>query len=119
MNSLISEMPGPAVEVMERAPAQPAPSTIPAAASSSSACTTAYVALPVSLSMRKRLRYPISDSTSDDDGVIGYHSTTVTPANMHPSAAAALPSMMILPAVWFIRSTRYGSVLGRFLAAKS
>ena len=30
---------------------------------------------------------------------MGYHVTTVTPANMQPSAHAALPSMMILPAV--------------------
>ena len=30
---------------------------------------------------------------------MGYHVTTVTPANMAPSAQAALPSMMILPAV--------------------
>ena len=47
-NSAISEMPGPAVEVIERAPAQPAPRTMPSAASSSSACTIANVALPVS-----------------------------------------------------------------------
>ena len=37
MNSLISEMPGPAVDVNARAPAQPAPITMPIAASSSSA----------------------------------------------------------------------------------
>ncbi len=41
MNSDISEMPGPDVAVIERAPAQPAPSTMPMDASSSSACTTA------------------------------------------------------------------------------
>ena len=45
-NSAISEMPGPEVAVMERAPAQPAPTTMPMAASSSSACTMAKVALP-------------------------------------------------------------------------
>src|SRR5690242_19529339 len=100
----MSEMPGPAVDVTDRAPAHPAPSTMPIAESSSSACTTAYVALPVSLSMRNRFRYPIMDSTSDEDGVIGYQVTTVTPAKTHPSAAAALPSMMILPAVAFMRS---------------
>ena len=43
--------------------------------------------------------------------MIGYQVTTVTPANMQPMAAAALPSMMILPAVSFIRSTRNGSCL--------
>ena len=48
---------------------------------------------------------------------MGYQVTTVTPANMQPSAQAALPSMMILPAVSFMRSTRYGSVLVKVLAA--
>ncbi len=33
---------------------------------------------------------------------MGYQVTTVTPANMELRAAAALPSMMILPAVAFI-----------------
>ena len=45
-------MPGPDVAVIDRAPSQPAPSAIPSALSSSSACTIANVALPVSLSMR-------------------------------------------------------------------
>ena len=39
MSSLMSEMPGPAVEVKARAPFQDAPITIPIAASSSSAWT--------------------------------------------------------------------------------
>ena len=56
-------------------------------------------------------------STSDDDGVMGYQVTTVTPANMQPRAAAALPSMMILPAVLSMRSMKYGSCLVRFAAA--
>ena len=42
-NSDISEIPGPAVAVSARAPAQPAPMAMPTAASSSSACTTAKV----------------------------------------------------------------------------
>src|SRR5258708_33480974 len=46
----------------------------------------------------------MSDSQSDDDGVMGYQVTTVTQPNMAPMAAAALPSMMILPAVAVIRS---------------
>src|SRR6202451_4756278 len=96
-------MPGPAVAVMERAPAQAAPITLPAAANSSSACTTANVALP-SGPMRYSFMYSIIVSTSDDDGVIGYQVTTVHPANMQPKAAAELPSMMILPAVAFMRS---------------
>ena len=39
----------------------------------------------------------MSDSTSDDDGVMGYQVTTVTPANMHPSALAELPDFKALP----------------------
>jgi hypothetical protein len=45
-------MPGPEVEVIARAPAQPAPSTMPIAEISSSAWTTAYVAFPVTGSLR-------------------------------------------------------------------
>src|SRR5437667_12370786 len=104
----MSEIPGPAVAVMERAPAQPAPSTMPMAASSSSACTMANVALP-SGPTRKRFMYSMRVSHSDDDGVMGYQVTTVTPANMQPRAAAELPSMMILPAVLSMRWMRYAS----------
>ena len=95
---------------MARAPAQPAPSTMPIAASSSSACTMANVALP-SASMRYCFMYSVKFSTSDDEGVIGYQVTTVTPANIAPNAAAALPSMMILPVVSCMRSTTNGSAL--------
>ena len=98
----MSEIPGPAEEVMARAPAHPAPSTMPMAANSSSAWTIAKVALP-SAPIRKRFMYSIVLSGSDEEGVIGYHATTVTPANMHPNAAAELPSMMILPVVLFMR----------------
>src|SRR5215470_3410917 len=105
----MSETPGPAVAVIERAPAQLAPITMPSDAISSSACTIAKVALPVFLSIRYFFMYPMSDSHSDDDGVIGYQATTVTPAIMQPMAAAALPSMRILPAVAFIFSMTYGS----------
>ena len=76
----MSEIPGPDVAVIDLAPAQPAPIAIPSAAISSSACTTANVAFPVSLSMRYARKYSISVSHSDDDGVMGYHVTTVTPA---------------------------------------
>ena len=41
-------------------------------------------------------KYLISVSGSEEDGVIGYHATTVTPAIMQPSAAAALPSIRIM-----------------------
>src|SRR5690348_13452537 len=93
MNSLISEMPGPAVDVNDRAPAQPAPITIPAAASSSSAWINAYLRSPVAVSTRKRSQYSLNDSISDVDGVIGYQAPTVAPANTAPSAPAELPSM--------------------------
>src|SRR4051812_37968575 len=109
-------MPGPAVAVMERAPAHPAPMAMPIAASSSSACTIANVALP-SGPMRKRLQYSMSDSPNDDEGVMGYQVNTVTPANMEPRAAAALPSMMILPVVLSMRSMRSGSAFVSVAAA--
>src|ERR1035438_5057555 len=109
-------MPGPDDAVIERAPAHPAPRTMPIAASSSSACTTAKLALP-SGPTRYFFNRSIRFSTIEDDGVMGYHGTTVTPANMAPIAAAALPSMMILLAVAFIGSTAYGSCLVSVLAA--
>src|SRR5579872_1726304 len=103
----MSEMPGPDVVVIARAPAQPAPRTMPIAASSSSAWTTANVAFPSGV-IRNRFRYSITPSASDDDGVIGYQLITVTPPNTQPSADAEFPSIMILPCVLFIRSTRKG-----------
>src|SRR2546426_8491874 len=113
----MSEIPGPAVAVIDRAPAQLAPITMPRDAISSSACTIANVALPVALSTRYFFMYVISDSHSDEDGVIGYQATTVTPAIMQPMAAAALASMMILPAISFIASMKKGSCLVRFASA--
>src|SRR5258708_10954309 len=110
-------MPGPAVAVIARAPAQLAPMTMPSDAISSSAWTIANVAFPVALSIRYFFMYPISDSQRDEEGVIGYHATTVTPAIMQPMAAAALPSMRILPAVSFIGSRANGSRFGRFASA--
>src|SRR5882762_450744 len=104
----MSEMPGPAVAVIDRAPAQLAPITMPSDAISSSACTMANVALPVVLSTRYFFMYPMSDSHSDEEGVIGYQATTVTPAIMQPTAAAALPSTRILPLVAFIGSSANG-----------
>src|SRR5262245_2668979 len=59
----------------------------------------------------------MSVSQSEDDGVIGYHVTTVTPANMQPSADAEFPSTRILPAVLSIRSTRNGSRFWTFSLA--
>jgi hypothetical protein len=48
----------------------------------------------------------MSDSGNEDEGVIGYQATTVTPANMQPMAAAALPSTSTCPVVLFMRATR-------------
>src|SRR6478609_2282809 len=115
----MSEMPGPAVAVIERAPAQLAPMTMPSDAISSSAWTIANVAFPVFLSIRYFFMYPMSDSHSDEEGVIGYHATTVTPAIMHPIAAAALPSIRIFPAVSLIDSNQNGSCFLRLFAAYS
>ncbi len=59
----------------------------------------------------------MSDSQSVDEGVIGYHATTVTPAIMQPIADAALPSIRIFPAVSFIGSNQNGSCLARLASA--
>src|SRR5215212_8961978 len=95
MNSLISEMPGPDVDVNARAPFQPAPVTMPIEASSSSAWMIANLFLPVSLSTRSFEQYFWKASASEEDGVIGYQAHTVAPPYTQPSAAAALPSMKI------------------------
>jgi hypothetical protein len=80
MNSLISEMPGPAVGVNARAPAHEAPITMPMAASSSSACRIAKRFFFVSGSRRYFRQKPLNASISDVAGVIGYHAPTVAPA---------------------------------------
>src|SRR3954463_9453360 len=98
MNSVISDTPGPDVQVNARAPFQPAPVTMPIDAISSSACTIANLFLPLALSTRSFEQYFWNASATDDDGVIGYHAQTVAPPYTQPSAAAALPSMkMRLP----------------------
>ena len=51
MNSDMSEMPGPLVEVKARAPFHPAPTTMPMEASSSSAWMMANLFFPLSLSI--------------------------------------------------------------------
>src|SRR6201995_961657 len=86
MNSFISEMPGPDVVVNARGPFQPAPTTMPAEAISSSACTIANLFSPVSASTRYFMQYFCTASASDDDGVIGYHAQTVAPSYTHPNA---------------------------------
>ena len=77
----------------------------------------ANVAFPVVLSTLYFFIYAMSDSHSEEDGVIGYQATTVTPAIMQPIAAAALPSIRIFPAVSFIGSMKNGSCLVRFASA--
>src|ERR1043165_2160604 len=105
MNSVISEMPGPEVAVKARAPFQAAPITMPIEASSSSACTIAYLALPVSLSWRSRLQCDWKASASEDEGVIGYQAQTVAPPYTAPSAAALLPSTKIRSPTLLARRT--------------
>ena len=51
----------------------------------------------------------MSVSTSEDEGVMGYQVTTVTPPNIAPRAAAAFPSMMIFPRLASIRRISNGS----------
>jgi hypothetical protein len=81
MNSLISEIPGPLVGVNARAPAHPAPITMPAAASSSSACTMQYRCCgPSPGRCGSAGRSGVNASISDVDGVIGYQAPTVAPA---------------------------------------
>src|SRR3954454_18232983 len=99
MSSLISEMPGPDVDVKERAPFQLAPSTMPMADSSSSACRMQKLFLPVWGSLRCAAQNPRKASISDVDGVMGYQAATVAPAYTQPSASAVLPSIMMLSRV--------------------
>src|SRR5690349_9830954 len=101
MNSCISEMPGPDVQVNARAPFHAAPITTPIEASSSSAWITAYRAAPDSGSWRNFLQWREKASAREEDGVIGYQAATVAPPYTHPSAAALLPSRKILsPTAW-------------------
>src|SRR6185503_20453186 len=93
MNSVISETPGPDVAVKARAPCQPAPTTMPIEAISSSPWMMAYFAFLVSGSWRSRLQWLVKASASDDDGVIGYQAQTVAPPYTAPRAAALFPSM--------------------------
>src|SRR3954469_13343467 len=96
MNSVISDTPGPEVVVKARAPFQPAPTTMPIEAISSSAWTIANLFLPVALSKRSFAQYFWTPSAGDELGVIGDRAQTVAPPYTQPRAAAALPSMKIL-----------------------
>ena len=79
MNSVISEMPGPEVAVKARAPFQPAPTTMPIDASSSSAWMMAKRCCPVDGSMRNFSQYFWKASGTEEEGVIGYQAATVAP----------------------------------------
>ena len=79
MNSVISDTPGPEVAVKARAPFQPAPTTTPMEAISSSACTMANLLPPLALSTRSLRQYFSNASASDELGVIGYQAQTVAP----------------------------------------
>src|SRR6187397_342231 len=92
MNSVISDTPGPEVVVNARAPFQPAPTTMPMEAISSSAWITANLFLPEAASTRSFMQYFWNASASEDEGVIGYHAHTVAPPYTQPSAAAVFPS---------------------------
>src|ERR1700742_1207391 len=79
MNSVISEMPGPEVEVKARAPFQPAPITMPMEANSSSAWTMAKRCFLVTGSTRYLKQWRVKASARLDEGVIGYQAATVAP----------------------------------------
>ncbi len=80
MNSVISETPGPEVAVKARAPFQPAPTTMPIDAISSSACTIAKrFCAGGRVDAVACWQYFWNASATDDDGVIGYQAQTVAP----------------------------------------
>src|SRR3981081_4423771 len=84
MNSCIRAMPGPEVAVKARAPFHEAPIPMPIEASSSSPCTMAYLALPVSGSCRSFLQWLAKASAREDDGVMGYQAQTAAPPKTAP-----------------------------------
>src|SRR5260370_11212496 len=112
-------MPGPGVDVKARAPAHEAPSTIPMAASSSSACRIAKLFFLVSGSLRYFSQNALNASITDVAGVMGYQAATVAPAYTQPSAVAVLPSMRILSAFASIGETWNGKGQSRRVFAYS
>ena len=77
--------------------AQPAPITIPTAASSSSAWRMANVAFPDFGSTRYFFMYSVIVSTKEVEGVIGYPAANRAPAANAPSQQAWSPSMKCVP----------------------
>src|SRR5690348_16406508 len=108
----MSDRPGPDVAVKARAPFQLAPSTMPMAASSSSAWMNAKFFLPVAGSVRSLSANPLYASMTEVDGVIGYQAATVAPANTQPRPAAVLPSMRMWPAVLEVPSCDGDTCIG-------
>src|SRR4029453_14694701 len=84
MNPVTSEGPGPEGAVKARAPFQGAPMTMPIESSSSSPCTMAYFALPVSGSCRYFLQWAVKASATDEEGVIGHQPHTGAPPKTAP-----------------------------------
>src|ERR1035437_176376 len=117
MNSSISEIPGPDVDVNARAPAQFAPITMPADASSSSAWMMQNFFSFVTGSTRYRSQSFVNASINEVAGVIGYQAPTVAPAYSAPSAEAVLPSIRTYSAFAFIRSRWMGSGHAKFALA--
>src|ERR1700686_4307948 len=93
-------MPGPEVDVIARAPAQPAPIAIPIAASSSSAWTIEMRFSPVFGPVRNLAAYAVRFSQTDDGAVIGYQAAAGTPPIRAPSAAPWFPSTSPLPSAF-------------------
>jgi hypothetical protein len=117
MNSFMREIPGPAVGVNARAPAHPAPITMPMAASSSSAWRIANRFFWASGSRRYLRQKFRNASMSEVAGVIGYHAPTVAPAYRQPRAAAVFPSMRMASRVPSIGDRWIGSGHSKFAFA--
>src|SRR5688500_4356501 len=80
LNSFTRALRGPAVGVNARAPAHEAPTTLPSAASSSSACRIAIFFLFGSGSRRNFIQNALRASIPDVAGVIVYQAPPVAPA---------------------------------------
>ena len=91
MYSDMREMPGPDVDVNDRAPAHPAPSTMPIEAISSSAWMMAAFFFFVAGSTRRWSQKSMNASQREDDGVMGYHAQTVAPPKTQPRAKPCSP----------------------------
>ncbi len=89
---------------------------MPMAANSSSACTTANVALPSGVT-RNFFSRSVVASTTDVDGVMGYHATHRYAREYRAHAGRRITVDDDLAAVWSILSITNGSCLVSFSAA--